>query len=127
LHYTIIELIGEWNDCIYSDIMTFRREVTDPLQAEGINKFIIIAENVLNYHAGDENCYYEEWRDEVVDEQGWVAIINTLDHVSDEMHAYGLQEYVHILTGSTWRGNKPRHLLRWVEMHLSSPQLLRVG
>lgn len=127
LHYTIIELIGEWNDCIYSDIMTLRREVTDLLQQEGITKFIIIAENVLNYHAGDENCYYEEWRDEVIDENGWIAIVNTLDHVSDEMHTYGLQEYVHILTGSSWRGNKPRYLLKWVESQLSSSQLLRVG
>ena len=127
LHYTIIELIGEWNDCIYSDIMTLRREITDLLQEEGISKFILIAENVLNYHAGDENCYYEEWRDEVTDEEGWIAIVNSLDHVSDEMHTYGLQEYVHILTGSAWRGNKPRYLLKWVEAQLSSPQMLRVG
>ena len=97
------------------------------LQKEGIKKFILVAENVLNYHAAEDNCYYEEWFDEVSDEEGWVAIINPLDHVSDEMHTYGLQHYVHILTGSAWRGHKPRSLLKWVEAQLSSPQLLRVG
>jgi hypothetical protein len=127
LHYAIIELIGEWNDCIYNDIMMLRREITDMLQKEGIKKFILVAENVLNYHAAEDNCYYEEWFDEVSDEEGWVAIINPLDHVSDEMHTYGLQHYVHILTGSAWRGHKPRSLLKWVEAQLSSPQLLRVG
>lgn len=127
LHYAIIEMIGEWNDCIYNDIMTLRHEVTDFLQEEGISKFILVAENVLNYHAADDNCYYEEWFDEVSDAEGWIAIVNPLDHVSEEMHAYGLQEYVHILTGSNWRGSKPRALLKWVEAQLSSPQLLRVG
>ena len=127
LHYAVIELIGEWNDCIYNDIMTLRREITDLLQEEGITKFILIAENVLNYHAADDNCYYEEWFDEVSDEEGWVAIVNPLRHVSEEMHTYGLQNYVHILTDAAWRGHKPRALFKWVEAQLSSPQMLRVG
>jgi hypothetical protein len=127
LGYAIIELIGEWNDCIYNDIMTLRREITDLLQKEGINKFVLIAENVLNYHAGEDNCYYEEWFDEVIDRDGWIAIVNPLHHVSNEMHSYGLQDYVHILTGSSWRGHKPRALFKWVEAQLSSPQMLRVG
>src|SRR6187431_756109 len=71
LHYAIIELIGEWNDCITNDIMTLRREITDLMQSEGINHFILICENVLNYHAAEDNSYYEEWYDEVSDEGGW--------------------------------------------------------
>ncbi len=125
--YAILELIGEWNDCIYGDIMTLRREITDLQQKEGITKFILVAENVLNYHAAEDNCYYEEWHEEISDEEGWIAIVNPLDHVADEMLKYGLQDYVHILTGSAWRGNKPRYLLKWVESQLSSPQMLRVG
>ena len=127
LRYAILELIGEWNDCIYGDIMSLRREITDLQQKEGITKFILVAENVLNYHAAEDNCYYEEWFDEISDEEGWIAIVNPLDHVADEMLKYGLQDYVHILTGSFWRGNKPRYLLKWVESQLSSPQMLRVG
>ena len=118
--YAIIELIGEWNDCIYNDIMTLRREITDLLQEEGISKFILIVESVLNYHAADDNSYYEEWLDEVSGEDGWIAIVNPLEHVDEEMHRYGLQEYVHLFTGAPWRGRKPRALLKWVEDQLSS-------
>ena len=126
-HYAIIELIGEWNDCIYNDVMTLRREITDLLQEEGISKFILIVENVLNYHAAEDNSYYEEWYDEVSDKEGWVAIINPLLHVDDEMSKYGLSQYVHLLSGAHWRGNKPRSLLRWVEQQLSSPKVLPLG
>lgn len=125
--YAILELIGEWNDCIDNDIMTLRREITDLMTEEGIHKFILIVENVLNYHAGEDNAYYEEWHEDVSAADGWVAIVNPLDHVADEMFAYGLQDFVHILSGSTWRGQKPGHLFKWVELRLASPQHLRVG
>jgi len=127
LHYAIIELIGEWNDCIYNDIMTLRREITDLLQNEGITKFMIVCENVLNYHAGEDNAYYEEWHEEVSDQNGWVAIINPLPHVAEEMYKYGLHQYVHLLTDSPWRGRKPRALVKWAEEHIFSQNLLNVG
>lgn len=127
LHYAIIELIGEWNDCIYNDIMNLRREVTDLMQSEGITRFMLVCENVLNYHASDDNAYYEEWFEEVTDQNGWVAIVNPLDHVAEEMHAFGLHQYVHILTGSPWRSHKPRALLKWAEQQIFSQNLLRVG
>jgi len=57
--FAIIELIGEWNDTIENDIMELKREVLDKLMAEGIIKFILIAENVFNFHSGDKD-YYEE-------------------------------------------------------------------
>jgi hypothetical protein len=127
LHYAIIEMIGEWNDCITNDIMTLRREITDLMQNEGISKFMLVCENVLNYHAADDNAYYEEWHDEVSDNEGWVAIINPLKHVAEEMFAYGLNQYVHLLTDSPWRGRKPRALLKWAEQQIFSQNLLRVG
>ena len=42
---------------------------------EGINKFILIAENVLNFHSGDRD-YYEEWYEEITDENGWIVCLN---------------------------------------------------
>ena len=107
--------------------MTLRGEITDLLQQEGITKFILVCENVLNYHAGDDNEYYEEWHEEVSAENGWIAIINPLDHVGDEMLKYGLNQYLHILSGSPWRGRKPRALLKWAEEHIFSQNLLNVG
>ncbi len=125
--YAILELIGEWNDCIYNDIMMLRREITDLMQTRGISRFILVCENVLNYHAAEDNAYYEEWYEEVSDGEGWIAIINPLEHVAREMQMYGLQDYIHVLSGSSWRGNKPDYLFTWVEQQLFSPKMLRVG
>ena len=66
--FAIIELIGEWNDTIENDIMELKREVLDKLMAEGIIKFILIAESVFNFHSGDKD-YYEELYEELSDEE----------------------------------------------------------
>ena len=62
--YAVIELIGEWNDAIENDIMELKREVLEKFMYEGINKFILIAENVLNFHS-DGREYYEELYEEI--------------------------------------------------------------
>ena len=74
-HFVIIELIGEWNDAIENDIMTLKRDIIDKLEAEGISRYILIAENVLNFHSGDRD-YYQEWFEEVTDDEGWVVALN---------------------------------------------------
>ncbi len=63
-NYVIIEMIGEWNDAIENDIMTLKRSLVDQLMKDGITKFILIAENVLNFHSSDDS-YYEEWFNDV--------------------------------------------------------------
>lgn len=88
--YTIIEMIGEWNDTIENDIMTLKRDLIDELIQEGIRKFILIGENVLNFHSSDD-CYYEEWIDDLDD--GWVALINFHEHVEHEMESVGIDQY----------------------------------
>lgn len=49
--FCIIELIGEWNDALYNDIMQLKREVLEILMDCRINRFVIIGENVMNFHA----------------------------------------------------------------------------
>ena len=88
--YSIIELIGEWNDAIENDIMVLKREIIDPLIRMDINKFILIGENVLNFHSSDD-CYYEEWIDDI--EYGWVACVNFHDHVLTELTSVGVDQY----------------------------------
>src|SRR5262245_13171698 len=51
--YAIIEFIGEWNDAISNDIMLLKRDFIDAISHYGINKFILIGENVLNFHPSD--------------------------------------------------------------------------
>lgn len=89
--FTILEFIGEWNDVLHNDIMFLKREVVEPMIENGINKFILLGENILNFHA-DESDYYEEWFDEV--EDGWVALVNFRKHLLDELRQYNIDQYV---------------------------------
>lgn len=59
--------------------MTLKRDIIDQMIAHGIHKFILIAENVLNFHSSDD-CYYEEWVDDVVEEGGWVSSLVCLNN-----------------------------------------------
>ena len=91
--YAIIELLGEWNDCITNDIMFFKRDVIDILIKNGISKFVLMCDNVLNFH-GSDDCYYEEWLDDIKDRGGWVCLVNTFDHVIQELKRTKLQYYI---------------------------------
>jgi len=55
--YVIIEFIGEWNDALHNDVMFLKRNLVEPLQDKGIHKFILICENVLNFHGGEDDYY----------------------------------------------------------------------
>lgn len=113
--FAIIEFIGEWNDALYNDIMFLKREVIEPMMENGINKFILIGENVLNFH-GSDDCYYEEWFQEV--EDGWITILNFRPHVLKEMERFNLDYYM--VSGGeldelNWRMFNPVELLHRVE------------
>jgi hypothetical protein len=108
--YCVIELLGEWNDAITNDIMLLKRDVIDELMYCGINKFILIGENVLNFHASDDS-YYEEWFDDV--EDGWIAFINFREHVLKEFHQNNIDYYFVSggeLSDFTWRKFSPGQL-----------------
>lgn len=62
--------------------MLLKRDIIDELIHQGINKFILIGENVLNYHASDD-CYYQEWFEDI--EDGWIVAINFREHVLKEL------------------------------------------
>jgi hypothetical protein len=104
--YAIIELLGEWNDAIENDIMTLRRDITDNLQDEGITKFIIIAENVLNFHSSDAD-YYEEWREQLQDEGGWVVVLNMPEQSQYDFKKARLTNYVFLFEYENWRTLRP--------------------
>lgn len=89
--FAIIEMLGEWNDCLHNDIMVLKRNIIEPLMEEGINKFILIGENVMNYHSGDDD-YYQEWFDEI--EDGWIAALNFREHVIHEFTDARIDYYI---------------------------------
>ena len=123
-NYAIIELIGEWNDALYNDIMYLKRYVCDYLIREKIYKFILICDNVLNFH-GDDDSYYEEWYDDIKDENGWIVNINLLPHVKEEMLYYNLDNYINMpdsFNDMEWRLMKPENIFDSIDKYINKKQ-----
>lgn len=117
--FAVIEFIGEWNDCINNDIMTLKRDLIDEMIGKGINKFILIGENVLNFHASDD-CYYQEWFDDV--EDGWIVALNFRDHVMSEFSRNNIDYYMLFggeLNDFPWRTYNPVQLMTHLENVMS--------
>lgn len=118
--FAVIEMIGEWNDALYNDIMILKRDLIESMMDEGIDKFILIGENVLNFHASDDS-YYEEWFQEV--ENGWIAMVNFRDHVVEEFSSTGIDYYLNFggnLNDLNWRKLSPRQLYDEIETIMSN-------
>jgi len=120
--YAIIEMIGEWNDAIENDIMTLKREVLEKFMYEGIHKFILIAENVLNFHSG-ETDYYEELYEEIADENGWIVCLNMPEQTQYDFRKAKLNRYIELQHLDNWRVYKPFHLFRKID----AGQMSRLG
>ncbi len=115
--YAIIELIGEWNDLLGNDIMFLKRDHIEPMMTQGISKFILIGENVLNFHASDEE-YYNEWFEEVSDADGWIALLNFRPHVLEDMQRSNIDQYFLLggqLNALQWRTYEPEAVFTNVE------------
>lgn len=115
--YAIIELIGEWNDAIENDIMTLKRDVIDVLLSNGINKYILIAENVLNFHNSDAE-YYKEWFDEITDEGGWIVCLNMPSQTQYDFRKAKLNYYIELMDMENWRIYKPFHLFKLIDNNI---------
>ncbi len=105
--FCIIEFIGEWNDALYNDIKFLKRKVVEPLIDNGIRYFILLGENILNFHAGDED-YYQEWKEEI--EHGWICCVNFRNHVIHELSQYRIHRYFQagsFLQSMNWRNYTP--------------------
>jgi hypothetical protein len=91
--FVVLEFIGEWNDTLNNDIMTLKRDFLEMLMMKGINKFILIGENIFNFH-GSDDLYYEEWFEEV--EDGWIAAVSFPDYIQEEFKKYRIDCYVNM-------------------------------
>lgn len=90
-HFAILEFIGEWNDAIGNDVMFLKTNVLNFLLKNGISYFILIGENVFNFH-GSDDCYYEEWFEDV--EDGWIVALGFRDFVYAEWQKYGIDYFI---------------------------------
>ncbi len=118
LGFAIIELLGEWNDAIENDIMTLRKDITDHLFARGIIKYIIIAENVLNFHSSDDS-YYEEWREQLQDDNGWVVLIDMPEQSKYDFKRARLTNYVEFFELPQWRTLKPEIIFQIIDQQMN--------
>lgn len=114
MSFAIIEFIGEWNDAIENDVMILKREIIDPMIKLGINKYILIGENILNFHSSDE-CYYEEWYEDVVEEGGWVAMLNMPEQSKYDFVNTRINRYVELIEFPEWRTYTPNNLFSKVD------------
>lgn len=119
LKFCVLEFLGEWNDAISNDIMHLKRNIIDHLLVEGINKYILIGENVFNFH-GSDDCYYEEWFDDV--EEGWIAALNFREFVQEEWKNYDIDTYINSGGGlelNNWRTMTPLKFFKIVNSVIS--------
>lgn len=112
--FAIIEFIGEWNDAIENDIMTLKRDLIDKMLAQNINKYILIAENVLNFHSSDD-CYYEEWADDINTEGGWVVMIGLPEQSRYDFIKASINYYVELIDLNDWRTFTPINLFTKID------------
>lgn len=118
--FAIIELFGEWNDTLHNDVMHFKRTLIDVLLKRNINQFVLIGENIFNFHGSDE-LYYEEWFDDV--EEGWICALNFRAFVQTEWKKYRLDYYLNFggeLDLVNWRTLSPHQLYQWVAVQMAN-------
>lgn len=116
IQYCVIELIGEWNDAIYNDVMYLYRNVIEALIEEGIMYFILIGENVLTFHA-DTSDYYEEWVDNIG--EGWIIGLNFRSHVIKDFVDANLDYYIALggkFDDLSWRTMLPDQLFHKLDI-----------
>lgn len=113
----IIEFIGEWNDVLHNDVMFLKRDLIDVMIAQGISKFILIGENIMNFHYGEDD-YYNEWFEDVNEQDGYIALLNFRAHVVEEMSLGDIDSYFLMggkLNDITWRSQHPDKLIERID------------
>lgn len=117
--FAVIELFGVWNDLFTNDIRLLSENCLELLIQAGINKFILICENILQIYLESDD-YYEALAEQV--EDGWVCLLRTREHVLEELSSYGIDQYFFwtpALDELRWRKLKPWQLLEKVESSMN--------
>lgn len=113
--YAVIELFGVWNDLLLNDYKLLLDQCLEPLLKEGVDKFILIMENVLNIYL-DADDYYESFQEE--NDSGWICMLRAREHVLREMNDHDITQYFfwsEHLDEFHWRKMKPLELIYRVE------------
>ena len=116
--FAVIELFGEWNDLFDNDYKLLAENCLTYLIDHGINKFILICENVFHSYLETDD-YYQALQEEL--ENGWVCALRLRDEVKEEMVQYGISSYLYwspVLDDMNWRTLKPIQLFKIIESRM---------
>jgi len=115
----IIELFGVWNDLLLNDFRLLLEACLEPLYHEGVSRFVLVMENVLNVYPGSDE-YYEAFEEDL--EEGWVCMLRAREHVKKEFEKNDLDQYFFWsdqLDAIPWRKQKPHRLVELIETRMS--------
>jgi hypothetical protein len=116
--YAIVELFGEWNDLYDNDFKLLAENCLTHLIDQGIDKFILICENVFHCYL-DADDYYQALSEEL--EGGWICTLRPRQAVREEMEAYDIAPYFYwspLLDELPWRRLKPHQLYELVDSRM---------
>lgn len=116
--YAVIELFGVWNDLLENDYRLLAENCLTYLIDNGINKIVLICENILNVYLDSED-YYEAIQDELGD--GWICLIRAREHVQREMQDFSIDQYFfwsEELDELHWRKLTPWQLIGAVDLKM---------
>jgi hypothetical protein len=97
--------------------MELKREIFDLLYESKIYKYILIAENVLNFHSSDKE-YYQEWYEELSEVNGWAIALNMPEATQQDFKKKKLNYYIELMELPDWRVYKPYHLFKKIDDEL---------
>ncbi len=121
--FAIIELFGEWNDLFDNDFKLFAENCLTYLVDHGIDRFVLICENVFHIYL-DQTDYYDAMLDEL-GESGWMCLLRTRQQVKEDLDEYGVSAFFYQserLDQIPWRRLKPAQLFALIESRM--PKLL---
>jgi hypothetical protein len=117
-NFAIIELFGVWNDLFENDYKLFAENCLTYFIDAGINRFVLIAENVLHIYL-DADDYYQAIQEELND--GWIALLRPREHVRHDLEQAHISLYFHYREhwdDWSWRKMKPATLFQEIEKEI---------
>jgi hypothetical protein len=68
----------------------------------------------LNFHSSDDS-YYEEWKEQLEDEHGWVTVLNMPDQSKYDFKKARLTNYIELNELPQWRTIKPEVVFQLID------------
>jgi hypothetical protein len=117
--FAIVELFGVWNDLIQNDYKLLCENCLTYLLDAGIDKYVLIMENVINIYL-DSDDYYDAMQEELG--EGWICLLRPRAHVVAEIEQYDIGRYFFWsddLDAVNWRKLKPWELYALAESKMT--------